>query len=35
VFLFNHQSNFDGLLMMKLLRRDVTAVAKKEVRTSP
>lgn len=35
VFLFNHQSNFDGLLMMKLLRRDVTAVAKKEVRKLP
>jgi putative phosphoserine phosphatase / 1-acylglycerol-3-phosphate O-acyltransferase len=35
VFLFNHQSNFDGLLMMKLLRRDVTAVAKKEVRYLP
>jgi putative phosphoserine phosphatase / 1-acylglycerol-3-phosphate O-acyltransferase len=35
VFLFNHQSNFDGLLMMKLLRRDVTAVAKKEVRLLP
>lgn len=35
VFLFNHQSNVDGLLMMKLLRRDVTAVAKKEVRYLP
>jgi putative phosphoserine phosphatase / 1-acylglycerol-3-phosphate O-acyltransferase len=35
VFLFNHQSNFDGLLMMKLLRRDVTAVAKREVRYLP
>jgi putative phosphoserine phosphatase / 1-acylglycerol-3-phosphate O-acyltransferase len=35
VFLFNHQSNFDGLLIMKLLRRDVTAVAKKEVRSLP
>jgi putative phosphoserine phosphatase / 1-acylglycerol-3-phosphate O-acyltransferase len=35
VFLFNHQSNFDGLLMMKILRRDVTAIAKKEVRSLP
>lgn len=35
VFVFNHQSNFDGLLLMKLLRRDVTAVAKKEVRALP
>lgn len=35
VFVFNHQSNFDGLLIMKLLRRDITAVAKKEVRSLP
>jgi putative phosphoserine phosphatase/1-acylglycerol-3-phosphate O-acyltransferase len=35
VFLFNHQSNFDGLLLMKLLRRDVTAVAKEQLKAMP
>ena len=31
VFIFNHQSWLDGMIVMKLLREDVTAVAKKEV----
>jgi putative phosphoserine phosphatase/1-acylglycerol-3-phosphate O-acyltransferase len=31
VFLFNHQSSIDPVLLMALLRRDVTAVAKKEL----
>jgi putative phosphoserine phosphatase/1-acylglycerol-3-phosphate O-acyltransferase len=35
VFLFNHQSGIDALLMVKLMRRDVTGVAKKELRANP
>jgi putative phosphoserine phosphatase/1-acylglycerol-3-phosphate O-acyltransferase len=35
VFLFNHQSGIDALLMIKLMRRDVTGVAKQEVRANP
>jgi putative phosphoserine phosphatase / 1-acylglycerol-3-phosphate O-acyltransferase len=35
VFLFNHQSSVDALLLMALLRRDVTAVAKKELAANP
>jgi putative phosphoserine phosphatase/1-acylglycerol-3-phosphate O-acyltransferase len=35
VFLFNHQSSADALLVMALLRRDVTAVAKKELAWNP
>ncbi len=35
VFLFNHQSNADLLIMSKLLRKDVVAVAKKELKYSP
>lgn len=35
VFMFNHQSNFDGLILMKLLRENVTAVAKAELRHLP
>jgi 1-acyl-sn-glycerol-3-phosphate acyltransferase len=35
VFLFNHQSSVDPLLLMALLRRDVTAVAKKELASNP
>src|SRR5205085_9656625 len=35
VFLFNHQSSIDPLLLMSLLRRDVTAVAKKELAANP
>jgi len=35
VFVFNHQSGIDALLVMKLLRRDVVGVAKREVRANP
>lgn len=35
VFMFNHQSNFDGIVLMKLLRRDVTAIAKAELKHMP
>ncbi len=35
VFLFNHQSGIDLLLVCKLLRRDVVGVAKQELRTNP
>jgi putative phosphoserine phosphatase/1-acylglycerol-3-phosphate O-acyltransferase len=35
VFIFNHQSWLDGMIVMKLLRSDVTAVAKKEVSRQP
>jgi HAD superfamily hydrolase (TIGR01490 family) len=35
VFIFNHQSWLDGMIIMKLLRHDVTAVAKKEVSSQP
>jgi putative phosphoserine phosphatase/1-acylglycerol-3-phosphate O-acyltransferase len=35
VFMFNHQSNFDGIVLMKLLRRDVTAIAKTELKHMP
>lgn len=35
VFLFNHQSGLDALLMIKLLRRDMTGVAKQELRWNP
>jgi putative phosphoserine phosphatase/1-acylglycerol-3-phosphate O-acyltransferase len=35
VFIFNHQSWLDGMIVMKLLREDVTGVAKKEVRRQP
>jgi putative phosphoserine phosphatase/1-acylglycerol-3-phosphate O-acyltransferase len=35
VFIFNHQSGADVLLIMKLLRRDVVGVAKREVRANP
>ncbi len=35
VFIFNHQSGIDMLLMIKLLRRDLTGVAKQEVRWNP
>ncbi|MDH3306116.1 MAG: HAD-IB family hydrolase [Acidimicrobiia bacterium] len=35
VFLFNHQSNFDGLLLMKVLRKDVTAIAKQQLSHMP
>ncbi|MGH0030413.1 MAG: HAD-IB family hydrolase [Myxococcota bacterium] len=35
VFIFNHQSAFDMLLVMKLIRRDVVGVAKKEIQRNP
>ncbi len=35
VFTFNHQSAVDVLVMIKLLRRDLTAVAKKELGSVP
>jgi putative phosphoserine phosphatase / 1-acylglycerol-3-phosphate O-acyltransferase len=35
VFIFNHQSLVDGFIMLKLLREDVTGVAKKEVASQP
>lgn len=35
VFIFNHQSGVDMLVLAKLLRRDFVAVAKKEVRSHP
>jgi putative phosphoserine phosphatase/1-acylglycerol-3-phosphate O-acyltransferase len=35
VFIFNHQSILDGFIMMKLIRTDVTGVAKKEVAGQP
>ena len=35
VFMFNHQSNFDGIILMKLLRKDITAIAKAELRYMP
>jgi putative phosphoserine phosphatase/1-acylglycerol-3-phosphate O-acyltransferase len=35
VFIFNHQSGIDALLMIKLVRRDVTGVGKQELRRNP
>jgi putative phosphoserine phosphatase/1-acylglycerol-3-phosphate O-acyltransferase len=35
VFIFNHQSWLVGMIVMKLLREDVTGVAKKEVSRQP
>ncbi|MCP4003927.1 MAG: HAD-IB family hydrolase [bacterium] len=35
VFIFNHQSALDALLMIKMLRRDITGVGKKEIRKNP
>ena len=35
VFLFNHQSLLDPLVVFKLVQRDVTAVGKKEVEKTP
>jgi putative phosphoserine phosphatase/1-acylglycerol-3-phosphate O-acyltransferase len=35
VFIFNHQSNLDAVLMIKLLRRDFTGVGKKELKRNP
>lgn len=35
VFVFNHQSGVDMLLLAKMLRRDVIGIAKEEVRRNP
>jgi len=35
VFIFNHQSALDALLVAKLVRRDVVGIAKKELRDHP
>lgn len=35
VFIFNHQSILDGLIVMKLLRHDVTGVGKQELASQP
>ncbi len=35
VFIFNHQSGLDSILMAKLIQRDVVGVAKKELETTP
>jgi putative phosphoserine phosphatase/1-acylglycerol-3-phosphate O-acyltransferase len=35
VFIFNHQSGLDSILMAQLTRRDVVGVAKKELETTP
>lgn len=35
VFIFNHQSGLDSLLLCKLLRRDMVAIAKEELRANP
>jgi len=35
VFTFNHQSGLELVLMLKLLRRDFTGIAKKELRNNP
>ena len=35
VFLFNHQSAIDVLIIAKLLRRDFTAIAKQEISNNP
>jgi len=35
VFLFNHQSAIDMLIIAKLLRRDFTAIAKQEIANNP
>jgi len=35
VFIFNHQSALDAVLMLKMLRRDITGVGKKEIQRHP
>jgi putative phosphoserine phosphatase/1-acylglycerol-3-phosphate O-acyltransferase len=35
VFIFNHQSGLDSLIMARLVRRDAVGVAKEELRTTP
>jgi len=35
VFIFNHQSGLDAMVAIKLLRRDMTGVAKRELQRNP
>ena len=35
VFIFNHQSGLDAILMMKLIRRDITGIGKMELKKNP
>lgn len=35
VFIFNHQSNVDMVIIARLLRRDITGVGKREIRDMP
>ena len=35
VFVFNHQSQLDAIVMARLLRQDFTGIAKKEVKSQP
>ncbi len=35
VFIFNHQSGLDSILMAKLVQRDVVGIAKKELESTP
>ncbi|MGB5720337.1 MAG: HAD-IB family hydrolase [Woeseiaceae bacterium] len=35
VFIFNHQSNVDMVIIARLLRRDITGVGKREIRNMP
>lgn len=35
VFIFNHQSALDAILMLKIVRRDMTGVGKMEIRKDP
>lgn len=35
VFIFNHQSGLDVILMMKLIRRDMTGIGKMELKKNP
>ena len=35
VFIFNHQSNVDMVIIARLLRRDISGVGKKEIRNMP
>jgi putative phosphoserine phosphatase/1-acylglycerol-3-phosphate O-acyltransferase len=35
VFIFNHQSALDPILMLKIVRRDMTGVGKKEIQNDP
>jgi len=35
VFIFNHQSGIDVLLLCKMLRRDIVGIAKQELRANP